>query len=99
METVLIILTTPVILYCAMGLVVMLCGVCWWLWEDTIRWRLIPHSEIRRLADELRAAHDDPLRVAQNKMIHAYHFRCSGYEAGIWQRVCNLLKSEQGDRT
>lgn len=67
--------------------------VGWTIWTDAIRPRLIPISEIQRVADEIIANHSDPEDEAFARHEQAW-YRSDGAEQTYWLRVRKSVRQK-----
>jgi len=75
----------------ALGAAPIVLGIGWTMWEYVIQPRLIPQTEIDRLAQVMVDRYDDPEEAAFIEHYAAW-FRSNAYEQGKWLRVRKAIR-------
>lgn len=63
----------------------------WMVWVDAIKPRLIPDSEIDRVADDIIASFPDPEQEAFARHTQAW-YRSNGAQQAYWHRVLKAVR-------
>jgi hypothetical protein len=80
------------IAYAVAGLAVLVFGIGYVTWHESIKPRLIPREEISRRADDITTRHPDDPDGAAYRELEAAWWRSDGAEQVKWKRVLKEIR-------